>query len=124
MGYCMEQIKSEFAMRKEVMQQALDALKSIPDEGFSLLITDKEEILKCDNFIDAMLAFDWKLKIVENGDAIAIEFQGDKSHDDITVMSAIAPFVEKDSYIMMLGEDRTVWAWLFDGTTCEEKDYP
>ena len=43
MGYCMEQIKSEFAMRKEVMQQALDALKSIPDEGFSLLITDKEE---------------------------------------------------------------------------------
>lgn len=120
----MEQIKSEFAMRKEVMQQALDALKSIPDEEFQLLTAGKEEILKCDTFVDAMLAFDWRLILDANGDVIAIEFQGDKSHNDAAVMTAIAPFVEKDSYLMMLGEDRAVWAWLFDGTICEEKEYP
>jgi hypothetical protein len=36
---------------------------------------------------------------------------------------AIAPYVEENSYIEMVGEDGDRWRWVFKNGKCEEK-YP
>lgn len=36
------------------------------------------------------------------------------------MFNTIAPFVEKDSYIQVSGEEGDSWRWVFNGTTCEE----
>lgn len=120
MGYCMELIRSEFTMKKENMPKALEALKGMPDVAFENLIARKEQILQCSTLVGAMASLNWKLEIDKNGDVCGIEFQGEKLHHDDTVMDVIAPFVEKDSYILMSGENRAVWSWQFDGKTCKE----
>lgn len=120
MGFFMEQIKSKFSMRKENKQRALKALKEISDEDFKYLTTDKENVLKCASFEEAMAELNWEVTTDSDGNIIDIEFQGEKCNEDFDVMKALGPFVEIGSYIVMMGEDRSTWTWSFDGEECEE----
>jgi hypothetical protein len=49
------------------------------------------------------------------GDAVHIEFRGEKLRDDTEMFRALGPFVEAGSYIDMEGEDGYIWSWRFDG---------
>ena len=44
-----------------------------------------------------------------------MEFIGEKYGDEEIFFAALAPFVEKDSYISFEGEDGCKWTWCFNG---------
>lgn len=51
-----------------------------------------------------------------------MDFTGEKYGDDTLLFKAIAPFVLKHSFIVMVGEDGAKWSWDFDGKNCKEKN--
>jgi hypothetical protein len=109
MGYSMSQQGSKFFMKTENKPQALKSLK----ENFKL---DKFKL-----FEDAIEDMRWEPELDEEYNVIDLQFSGTNCWDDFDTLNAIAPFVEKDSYIEMLGEDGDRWRWNFDGEKCVEK---
>ncbi|MHB1611988.1 MAG: hypothetical protein ACYCOU_19240 [Sulfobacillus sp.] len=49
------------------------------------------------------------------GDLTDIHFIGEKLGDEEILFQALAPFVDKESFIEMEGEDGDLWRWTFDG---------
>lgn len=49
------------------------------------------------------------------GDLTDIHFIGEKLGDEKILFQALAPFVDKGSFIEMEGEDGDLWRWTFDG---------
>lgn len=66
-------------------------------------------------------AWRWELTQKPNGDWVLDGFRGAKLGDDELFFKTVAPFVTPGSYIEMQGEDGARWRWVFDGTTCKEK---
>ena len=56
----------------------------------------------------------------ENGDIVEIEYDGCKLGNDFEMFQKIAPFVRNGSYLEMLGEDGTLWRWIFKRGKCKE----
>jgi hypothetical protein len=80
------------------------------------------DFLKAETLSQAMDAWRWNATRNEETNAIEdIMFEGEKIGDEAALFGAIAPFVEPGSFIEMQGEDGTIWRWIFDGKTCEEK---
>jgi hypothetical protein len=57
----------------------------------------------------------------KNPNVIGISFMGEGYSNDIEMFNILAPFVEEGSFIEMSGEDGSIWRWVFDGQTCQEK---
>jgi hypothetical protein len=143
MGYCMDQRDAEFKIKPENMAGAIAAVKALDgkeaehgaggfsscggkttlhyswvDVGFSRGKTTLEAL---------MGAWRWSLEVERDDDgkeisAVGINFEGEKSGDDMVLFRAIAPFVEPGSYIEMHGEDGYLWRFYFDGQTCVEQE--
>jgi hypothetical protein len=60
-------------------------------------------------------------KIPSDQDIIGIDFTGECAGAEKELFNAIAPYVEKDSWIEMSGEEGEVWRYVFDGEKCFEK---
>jgi hypothetical protein len=120
MGYCMSQQESVFTIKPESFAGALAAIKELGREhSYSWVIT--QEFVDADTLKKALKAWRWNLEIdEETGVACDLYFDGSKLGDDETLFHAIAPFVEKGSYIQMQGEDGHLWRWEFDGTRMRE----
>lgn len=74
-----------------------------------------------DDFVGMMAEWRWHLTM-QDGGVIDIEFTGEKYGDDRIMFAAIAPFVEKGSYINMRGECGELITWSFDGKSFKEED--
>ena len=131
MGYYMNQVDSNFTIKKENIQKAWDSLielfkiekKSILDSsGYHYAWIDTESVLDARTFEDAMDEARWSVEICPiSGDIYDISFNGEKyGGDEIIIFGSIAPYVENGSYIMMQGEDGERWKWKFTNGTVEE----
>ena len=93
----------------------LEKIKSIPNAHAWV----NKKYVKIENIKDAFEYWRWTVEIDEStNDIVDIYFNGEKLGDDYVFFQAIAPFVEADSYIQMLGEESNMWRWYFDGNTC------
>ena len=82
---------------------------------------DEGAALKAKTFKEIAQAFRWDMDMNEDGDVYWITFNGEKyGGDEMIFLNIIAPYVKKDSYIEMEGEEGERWQWYFDGETCEE----
>ncbi len=128
MGYFMEQTDSNFIIKKENFRDALNNLKAIftPDKmpcidymqgiyssHFSWVRTDI--VLNSETLGEALEEIRYSPIFNDNGDIINVEFNGEKYGDEEIFFAALAPFVEKDSYISFEGEDGCKWTWYFNG---------
>jgi hypothetical protein len=118
MGYCITQQCSDFFLKKENQEAAFRAAVSLAKKHYSWVGADWSSGLK--NIEDVLTEWRYEPIIDDNEDIIGVEFSGEKLGDEIELFKAIAPFVEKGSYIEMSGEDSCLWRWVFDGKTCKE----
>jgi hypothetical protein len=141
MGYCMEMRTANFTIKAENRSAALKAIKAMADRpedmgggtyyGGTRQVAHYSWMNGVDfhsfhTFPDAMDAWRWPVQEDATnddetfGDIIGIEFTGEKMGDDEKLFAAIAPFVEKGSYIEMQGEEGDIWRWVFDGEGVKE----
>lgn len=128
MGYCMNLQKKNFKIKKENAENVVNALRDFA-KGFKnqygnrIMWVDKETLINSESIEESFDEIRYPLVIDSNGDYMINYFSGEKLGDDTEIFNAIAPYVEEGSYIEMLGEDGTIWRWIFKNGKCEEK-YP
>ena len=104
-----------FTCTDAIERSLLEKIKSIPNAHAWV----NKKYVKIENIKDAFEYWRWTVEIDEStNDIVDIYFNGEKLGDDYVFFQAIAPFVEADSYIQMLGEESNMWRWYFDGNTC------
>ena len=120
MGYYMHQRENSFFLPKEKQQEALKAIK-IAGENKPRIFGS--HILQAQTLQEVLDWWCWKPQFDDEGNIVAIHFEGQKSGDDLELFNAIAPFVKEGSFIEMSGEDGAIWRYQFDGKICFE-NYP
>jgi hypothetical protein len=82
-----------------------------------------DRILGAETLYDALAACRWPvIEDDERGNITELEFRGEKRGSEDELFAALAPFVEDGSEIRMVGEDGTIWRWLFrDGKVCRQE---
>ena len=123
MGYCITQRENNFIIKADKKAAALTAMKKLGNERDNFHWVSASDFVHCETLEDALSAWRYEPTNDENDDIDTVQFIGEKLGDEFEMFKVIAPFVEKDSYIEMDGEDGTIWRWTFDGTECHE-DYP
>ena len=94
--------------------------KNIPVEKHYAWV-DEFGAVNAKTFKEVAKAFRWQIELDDEGDVYWIEFDGQKyGGDEMVFLNTIAPYVRKDSYIEMEGEEGERWKWYFDGETCVE----
>jgi len=84
---------------------------------------DTGVVLKATELSEAMQGWGWPIDEDETtGDVTDIYFYGEKAGQEELLFKAIAPFVKDGSYIEMVGEDGSIWRWLFKGGKCVEQN--
>ena len=124
MGYYCYHTGSSFDMKAENIGKALKALAETdyvwhPEKV--LPVCEKgsfEEQKAC--FEKTLLDNGWYVVYDEKGNVYDIEFVCDKWSDDNIFFDVFAQFVEKGSYIEIVGEDNQLWRMVFDGEHCRE----
>jgi len=116
----MDQRDNSFFLPKEKQEEALKAIiiAGINTPKIFGVCTSQSKTLK-----EALESWAWKPEFDEEGNIVAISFEGNKSGSELELFQAIAPFVKAGSFIEMGGEDGAIWRFQFDGTTCFE-NYP
>lgn len=130
MGYYINQVGSNFTIKKENIQKAWDSLielfkieeKSIHDSsGWHYSWINTSDVLNATTFKEAMSEARWDVEINPlDGDIIDIYFNGEKLGDEEIILGSIAPYVENGSYIVIQGEDGERWKWKFVDGEMEE----
>lgn len=120
MGYCMDQMYSEFHIKAENRAPALAACLALAREGGDFHWVSANDFIKAKSLEEVLDVWSWSPDKDENNNIVGLCFEGEKSGADFTLFETIAPFVEKGSYIEMQGEDGARWRWVFNGKTCKE----
>ena len=121
MGYCMSQMKGKFMLKNENVSGAWKTVKELFKEEKEIGWATQDEIENCSSFEQVMDVCSFKITSNENGDYDSIDFIGEKHGDQDIIFNAMARYVEDGSYIQMLGEDGTIWRWVFENGKCVEK---
>jgi hypothetical protein len=134
MGYYIYQHETEFHIKKENFEKALAAIYKIaeeeiesakkskyPDQNPQFGWTSCKTLLECKTLADALIEWGWEPICDDSGDISDIQFSGEKLGEEEVLFKTLAPFVEKDSFIVIEGSDSKWWKWLFDGKTLIEK---
>jgi len=121
MGYYMQITESNFTIKKGNFDEVIKVVKNLVKKRGLLKWVNVEEVLNAKDIFEVISKCGWTVGVTTgNGDIDYIDFDGEKLGDDLILFEAIAPFVEKDSYIQMTGEDNCMWRWVFDGNACTE----
>ena len=121
MGYCITQTGANFTIKEQNFKPAYRAIKH-QMSGVVYRWSNGTDWFNGLRDLYAVLEF-WRYEPTldeESGDMIGINFTGEKIGDENLLFQVIAPFVEKGSFIEMVGEDGAQWRWVFDGKTCKE----
>lgn len=133
MGYIIKMIESDFVVRKDNFERALESLKSvfIPENmtckdyingveypHFSWVNT--KTVLESKTLEDAMMEIRYIPLYNADGDIYKLEFTGEKYGDEEVFFNALAPYVESDSYLSFVGEDGAIWKWIFNDGKVEQ----
>lgn len=109
MGYCMEQMASSFFIEKQFLEQVRDRIVAFSKEDRRWVDPIEETVSVKDAFAECR----WDVNLDAEGNIDGISFSGEKAGDDNILFSRIAEFVLPGSYIQMLGEDNSIWRWIF-----------
>lgn len=120
MGYCITQTESKFTILLEKQAPALKATKALAKEKDNFHWVNATDFNRAKNIGEVLEAWFYDPEFDEAGNITGVNFSAEKLGADKELFDAIAPFVEKGSFIEMNGEDGTTWRWIFNGTTCEE----
>lgn len=133
MGYYMEQTDSKLVIKKDNFKKALEALKSVfipenmncvdyinGEEYPHFSWVDTQVVLNADTLADALEEIRYYSKYDSNGNIIDVEFTGQKYGSEKVFFTALASYIEKDSYISFEGEDGAKWIWKFNGETVDQ----
>lgn len=127
MGYCITMTESNFTIKKENFEKALQSLKEvfIPENmtcydyvggkkypHFSWV--DAKTVLESKELGEALEEIRYAPTYNDNGDICNVEFTGEKYGDEKVFFTALAPYVESDSYLSFEGEDGAEWIWKFN----------
>ena len=112
MGYSITQMDCKFFIAGKDKKACLEACK-------------KDENLKdaCKNIksLEQLFSSYYYEPENEKADIIGLTFEGEKlSYSEMELFNVIAPYVKDGSYIQMMGEDGSMWRWVFDGKECNE----
>ena len=118
MGYCINQVDSSFKILLGNQEAALQAVKAMPDKDYDWV--KRGWFKEMDNISSVLDHWRYHPYQDDDGNIIDVAFSGDKIGQEFELFKVIAPFVEKDSFIEMIGEDGGRWRWIFDGNTCKE----
>lgn len=130
MGYSMSQHEADFHIKNENFQAALMAIHAYLRRLAGPYASSNERSHSADLILSDIMEdlplqlrrFSWDAELNGDGDICYLRFDGDRLSDEDGWMNAIAPYVDKGSYIVMIGEDGAAWKWYFDGKSCES--YP
>ena len=115
MGYCMKQRGSRFRMAAEKLPAALAAVQALAEQKTSFQWVDSN-FAQASTVAEILEAWRWEGEFDPiTGDLTDIHFIGEKLGDEEILFQALAPFVDKESFIEMEGEDGDLWRWTFDG---------
>jgi hypothetical protein len=117
MGYCMEQREAAFKVKRDNVMPMARALRAL--EGDFAWVNNRHNARTVEELFSA---WRWGILRDDYGDIVGITFEGDKIGDDFAMFQAIAPYVEADSYIEMVGEDGSIWRWSFTDGKCYEQE--
>lgn len=81
-------------------------------------LVDTSSILNAQTIEDLLLAFLYRPEIADNGDIIAIHFEGETLGDEEQLFDAIAPFVKENSWIEMEWKEGEICRWVFKNYAC------
>jgi hypothetical protein len=123
----MQQRESKFFIVLDNIPKALEAIKNLVGketikDGGGPHFSWVNEFKDAPTLEKAMQAWRWNVERSDKGDITEIEFIGQKLGDDFILFKAIASFIESGSYIVMLGEDGTLWRWFFENGEVREQN--
>lgn len=117
MGYCMEQIDSNFKIKKEnkkkLFKKVINHFKSLNNSNKKFKWIDNENVLDSENIFELFESLRYEVEYDIDDNIKSIDFIGEKLGDDYEVFELIAEFVEKDSYIIFKGEDDEIFEFTF-----------
>lgn len=116
MGYYITVRDVHFKIKKHNFEKALEAIKELPPHGWV-----DSRYTEADTLEEAMTCWRWEAGYNAEGDIDYLLFIGEKLGNDEMFFTALAPYVEPDSYIEMDGEENALWRWCFDGQGMEEQ---
>ena len=115
MGYGMRQRDSRFRMAAEKLPAALAAVQALGKDHRNFQWVDPY-FVQASTVAEMLKAWRWEGEFDPiTGDLTDIHFIGEKLGDEEILFQALAPFVDKGSFIEMEGEDGDLWRWTFDG---------
>ena len=121
MGYSIYQIQSSFVIRCANFLGALEAIKSLKGQETTGCTGDlhfmyvDNSYINCLTLEEILAKWRWQVEeLNEAGDIISISFIGENYGDEDLLFSTLAPFVESNSFVSMVGEDGVVWRWFFN----------
>jgi len=118
--------ESDFRIRKECLSEALRALKEAAGKGnvdnrrTTWDWCDMTRIREADTLQEGMRACRWDLCFDDDGNVFGIVFEREKLGDESQIFDALAPWLEDESYIELVGEDSTRWRWVFNNGQMKE----
>ncbi len=115
MGYCMRQHRSDFFISVNKQSTALAAMIKLAKEKRNFYWVESSDFIDSTTLSEVLDAWRWEPKLDKNGNIISVSFVGEKIGDEDILWNTLAPYVRKDSYIEMAGEDGACWRWVFDG---------
>ena len=69
-----------------------------------------------------LLADGWECETDIDGNIIDLWFKEEKINNEYEIFNLLAPYVEEECFIEMIGEDDSRWRWVFNGEICMEKN--
>ena len=129
MGYEVIQLPSRFRISSENKNLALNACMRLSGqetcgatgELHFAWVAPTSELIDSRSLEDYLVKWRW-IPENDNSDSISdLRFSGQKLGDESLLFSTLAPFVEDDSAIVMVGEDGVLWRWLFRNGTVRKQ---
>jgi len=123
MGYYIYQNCASFFINKEHFSTAVKILYDLIKKEVvwnwvspvNKLEKDPQKAIK-----QLLTACRWDPSFDENGNIDNIQFIGKNLGQEEQLFQALAPYVKKDSYIELSGEEGEIWRYEFDGNKMEE----
>lgn len=121
MGYHITQGTTSFIITSENKEPAMKAIQALPDGSINAWVS-QYEIESATTLEEVMSACRWDVDADGDGKISMIEFTGQKLGDDELLFQTIAPYVGAGSFIVITGEEDSIWRWFFTGTSLEEQN--
>ncbi len=124
MGYKMRQMDSSFSIPQDLLDEALSSLKRnvTNNRDFWRGMINPETVNEATNRHGALQHFGWKVYLSNDGDVKGILFVGETYRDDKALLDILAPYANSGSWIIMKGEDGSLWRWVIDSNgRCQEQ---